>query len=89
MTIYEQIAARRITPDTTVQSHDFLYLWGENPCFARGELVALTGKAKSGKTYICSLLMALAQKKQIMGLHRKQDEPYTGSVPVTWPRAHH
>ena len=77
MTIYEQIAARRITPDTTVQSHDFLYLWGENPCFARGELVALTGKAKSGKTYICSLLMALAQKKQIMGLRRKQDEPYT------------
>ena len=77
MTTYEQIAACRITPDTAVQPHDFLYLWGEKPCFARGELVALTGKAKSGKTYICSLLMALAQKKQIMGLRRKQDEPYT------------
>lgn len=77
MTTYEQIAARRITPDTAVHSHDFLYLWGDRPCFARGELVALTGKAKSGKTYVCSLLMALAQKQQLMGLRRKQAEPYS------------
>ena len=29
-------------------------------CFARGELVAVTGKAKSGKTYLNSILMAVA-----------------------------
>ena len=29
-------------------------------CYARGELVAVTGKAKSGKTYLNSILMAAA-----------------------------
>ena len=75
LTITEQIQARRITPDTQVQPHDFLFMWGDKPCYARGELVALTGKAKSGKTYVCSLLMALAQKQQVMGLQRKNAEP--------------
>lgn len=71
----EEIASRRITPDTTVAKHDFLFRWGEFPCFARGELVALTGKAKSGKTYVCSILMALGVLKQLMGLSRLHDEP--------------
>ena len=71
---YEEILARRITPDTTVPQHDFLFCWGDRPCFARGELVALTGKAKSGKTFVCSILMALGVRKQIMGLSRLHDE---------------
>ena len=71
---YEEILARRITPDTTVPQHDFLFRWGDRPCFARGELVALTGKAKSGKTFVCSILMALGVRKQIMGLSRLHDE---------------
>ena len=66
MNIFETIDARRITPSTEVQAHQFLFKWNDIPCFARGELVALTGKAKSGKTYVCSLLMALAVKSQIM-----------------------
>ena len=74
-TTFEQLLARRITPSTAVRHHQFLYSWNDRPCFARGELVALTGKAKSGKTFVCSLLMALAIKKQIMGLQRLQDEP--------------
>lgn len=72
---YEEILARRITPDTTVPQHDFLFRWGNQPCYARGELVALTGKAKSGKTFVCSLLMALAVRSQIMGLSRLHDKP--------------
>lgn len=72
---YEEILARRITPDTTVPPHDFLFRWGNQPCYARGELVALTGKAKSGKTFVCSLLMALAVRSQIMGLSRLHDKP--------------
>ena len=75
MNIFETIDARRITPSTEVQAHQFLFKWNDIPCFARGELVALTGKAKSGKTYVCSLLMALAVKSQIMGIQRIQDDP--------------
>ena len=80
MNIFETIDARRITPSTEVQPHQFLFTWNDIPCFARGELVALTGKAKSGKTYICSILMALAVKRQLMGLQRIQDEP----MKVVW-----
>ena len=72
---YEEILARRITPDTTVPQHDFLFRWGNQPCYARGELVALTGKAKSGKTFVCSILMALGIRPQLMGLSRLHDEP--------------
>ena len=75
VTSYEEILARRITPDTTVPQHDFLFRWGDRPCFARGELVALTGKAKSGKTFVCSILMSLAVRPQLMGLSRLHDEP--------------
>lgn len=71
---YEEILARRITPDTTVPQHDFLFRWGDRPCFARGELVALTGKAKSGKTFVCSILMALGVRPQLMGLSRLHGE---------------
>ena len=72
---FEEILARRITPDTEVPQHDFLFRWGDHPCFARGELVALTGKAKSGKTFVCSILMSLAVRPQLMGLARLHDEP--------------
>ena len=75
MTLFEKLDTRRILPSTAVTPHQFLFQWNDRPCFARGELVALTGKAKSGKTYVCSILMALAIKRQIMGLQRIQDEP--------------
>ena len=79
-TTFDEIEARRIKPDSQVPKHDFLYRWGDKPCFARGELVALTGKAKSGKTYVCSMLMALGIRQQLMGFTRIQDEPLT----VVW-----
>lgn len=72
---FEMLALRRILPSTEIQPHQFLFSWNDLPCFARGELVALTGKAKSGKTYVCSLLMALAVKQQLMGISRLQDDP--------------
>ena len=40
-TAFEEILSRRITPDTHIPSHDFLFRWDDRPCFARGELVAL------------------------------------------------
>ena len=80
MNLFDTIDARRILPSTEITPHQFLFSWNDKPCFARGELVALTGKAKSGKTYVCSILMALAVKRQLMGLQRLQDEP----MKVVW-----
>ena len=75
MSAFNILESRRILPSTEVTPHQFLFSWDDKPCFARGELVALTGKAKSGKTYVCSLLMALAHKRQLMGIQRLQEEP--------------
>jgi hypothetical protein len=60
LTILEQLERSRITAGSDIQPHEFLFQWNGTPCFARGELVAVTGKAKSGKTYLNSLLMAAA-----------------------------
>ena len=60
MSIIEQLETLRITSSSEIPPHEFLYTWNGVPCFARGELVAVTGKAKSGKTYLNSILMAAA-----------------------------
>jgi len=60
LSIIEQLDLLRITATADIAPHEFLYEWNGIPCFARGELVAVTGKAKSGKTYLNSLLMAAA-----------------------------
>ena len=75
MSAFTILESRRILPSTEVTPHQFLFSWDDKPCFARGELVALTGKAKSGKTYVCSILMALAHKRQLMGIQRLQEGP--------------
>ena len=58
--IIEQLEHLRITSASQIPPHEFLYTWNGIPCYARGELVAVTGKAKSGKTYLNSILMAAA-----------------------------
>ena len=60
LSIIEQLEKLRITSGSEIPPHEFLYTWNGVPCYARGELVAVTGKAKSGKTYLNSLLMAAA-----------------------------
>ena len=60
LTIIEQLDKLRIKSSSEIPPHEFLYTWNGVPCFARGELVAVTGKAKSGKTYLNSILMAAA-----------------------------
>ena len=60
LTIIEQLERLRITSSSQIPPHEFLYTWNGVPCFARGELVAVTGKAKSGKTYLNSILMSAA-----------------------------
>lgn len=58
VSIVDQLAMLRITAASEIPPHEFLFDWNGTPCFARGELVAVTGKAKSGKTYLNSILMA-------------------------------
>ena len=48
----------RITPEKELPPMDFLFRLFGKPCFPRRELVAITGKAKSGKTFVTSMLMA-------------------------------
>ena len=50
----------RITPESKVPEMDFLFRLFGVACFPRGELVAVAGKAKSGKTFFLSLLMSKA-----------------------------
>ncbi len=55
---FDRLQKQRILPSSEIPPHEFLFTWHDIPCFARGELVAVTGKAKSGKTYLNSILMA-------------------------------
>ena len=85
LTIIEQLEKLRITSSSEIPPHEFLYTWNGVPCYARGELVAVTGKAKSGKTYLNSILMAAAglepalnagiTDKAILGLKRIREKP--------------
>ena len=61
----DRLLKQRILPSSDIPPHDFLFTWHDIPCFARGELVAVTGKAKSGKTYLNSILMASAGVEQL------------------------
>lgn len=76
MSIIEQLEKLRITSGSEIPPHEFLYTWNGVPCYARGELVAVTGKAKSGKTYLNSLLMAAAgNERDVLGLKRIREKP--------------
>ena len=46
----------RVTPDKQLPPMDFLFQLFGRPCFPRRELVAITGKAKSGKTFLSNVL---------------------------------
>ena len=49
---------------------EFLFRLFHKPCFPRGELVALSGKAKSGKTFVSSILMALSLRSPMLSIER-------------------
>ena len=70
----EQMLSRledhRITPDKELPKMAFLFRLFHKPCFPRGELVALSGKAKSGKTFVSTILMALSYRSQVLSVER-------------------
>ena len=75
VSILEQLQQSRITATADIPPHEFLFQWNDTPCFARGELVAVTGKAKSGKTYLNSILMAACAGDGQLGLTRISEKP--------------
>ena len=60
----------RITPESQLEPMDFLFELYGKPCFPRGELVAITGKAKSGKTFVTSMLMACSARQKVLAIER-------------------
>ena len=65
-----RLETHRIMPDKELPKMEFLFRLFHKPCFPRGELVALSGKAKSGKTFVSSILMALSYRSQVLSLER-------------------
>lgn len=72
MLLLEQL---RITPEKQLKPMEFLFQLFGKPCFPRRELVAITGKAKSGKTFVTSMLMACCQSRDVLAFQRIGDEP--------------
>ena len=70
----------RITRDKELPPMHFLFRIFGKPCFPRGELVAVTGKAKSGKTLFNSLLMACCVNCEVLQVQRPPEEG-DGSCP--------
>ena len=66
LTPIELLARYRVTP-TTVET---LFRAYDVPCFYRGELVAVCGKAKSGKTLFLSMIMACCLTNKVLALER-------------------
>ena len=60
----------RITPETDLPPMQPLFRMFDVPCFYRGELVADCGKAKSGKTFFLSILMAACLIQKALALER-------------------
>lgn len=72
----QQLQQQRVTPLTVLPPLESLFRMYDLPCFYRGELVAVCGKAKSGKTFFLSLLMACALKQKVLALERAAEQPY-------------
>lgn len=72
--LLERLEKRRITPDKEIPPMQFLFQMFCKPCFPRGELVAVAGKAKSGKTFISSILMTLCFREEFLTVRRMVEE---------------
>ena len=60
----------RITSTKELPPIEFLFSLFDEPCFPRKELVAFTGRAKSGKTFVMSMLMVLCTVAEVLYFRR-------------------
>lgn len=66
----------RIRADMDLPPLEFLFNMLDKPCFPRGEVVTVTGKPKSGKTFFLSLLMtACTAERDVIGIRRATNSP--------------
>jgi len=82
MTPEQLLASTRVTPTTELPPMEPLFRMYDVQCFYRGELVAVCGKAKSGKTLFLSTIMAKGcsppsteGEERIACLHRFGEAP--------------
>ena len=85
----EELLLERITTETELPPMQPLFQMFDVPCFYRGELVADCGKAKSGKTYFLSILMAASLTQKALALERysladSADNADIGPLRVLW-----
>lgn len=71
----DELFDNRITPETDLPPMQPLFRMFDVPCFYRGELVADCGKAKSGKTFFLSILMAACLTEKALALERIEMKP--------------
>lgn len=71
----------RITRYKELPPVEFLFTLFGKPCFPRKELVAITGKAKSGKTFVTSMLMVQCFVKEVLAFKRAETSPPNGTPP--------
>lgn len=79
---------RRLTPETELPPMQFLFRLFGKPCFPRGELVALTGKPKAGKTFVSSVLMSLFFSSQLLSMKRDDLSPLSQKYLLGWENNH-
>lgn len=65
-----ELEKNRITSQRVLPPMEFLFSLFNEPCFPRRELVAFTGRAKSGKTFVMSILMTLCVARQVLAFKR-------------------
>ena len=71
-----ELEKNRITSRKVLPPMEFLFsLFGE-PCFPRRELVAFTGRAKSGKTFVMSMLMVCCVVSELLTFRRNGVSPF-------------
>ena len=70
-----QLEKYRVTPQMELPPLEPLFRIYDVPCFNRGELAVIAGKAKSGKTFFTSILMACCVRSGILGIERVQEQP--------------
>lgn len=71
----ELLDKHRVSASTQTAPEEFTMMLNGTPCFPRCDVSVLTGQAKSGKTFVTSMLMACCLTKEVMELQRATPEP--------------
>lgn len=84
MSSEELLMKSRVTPTTELPPMENLFCMYDVPCFYRGELVAICGKAKSGKTLFLSTLMASGLAQRVAGMDALRRATEDRALRVLW-----